>query len=284
MEHALKLMMKPDNIPVLAIIPMTVFMLWYAWRTARQNDAGQPDQPSHWVDTWPHLIRIELLFTIACMVILTVWSITIDAPLEEAADPLRQPDPSKAPWYFLGLQELLVYFDPWIAGVMVPLLIIFGLMAIPYLDTNPEGDGAYTWKPRKFAITVFVFGFVVLWLAPIFIGVFFRGPGWGFYWPWEAWEPGRSPAMASKNLSDLVGVTSERGAFWVGLAACAGWYLSAVAYWAARRKRDWMQQLGTTRYAVTAFLFLTMMAIPVKMILRWTLGLKYVWVTPWFNI
>ena len=284
MDAAAKLIFKPDNIPVLAIVPITLFMLWHAWREARKTDRGEPDQPAHAIDTWPHLVRIELLFAIAAMALLTIWSITVDAPLEEAADPLRQPDPSKAPWYFLGLQELLVYFDPWIAGVMVPLLIIFGLMAIPYLDSNPADNGRYAWRSRRFAIVVFVFGFVVLWLIPIFIGVFFRGPGWGFYWPWEVWEPGRAPDMASQDLAEVLGVHGESAAFWVGALACAGWYLCGVVFWLVKRKKAWMKTLGVTRYATVAFLFMTMMAIPVKMILRWTLGVKYIWATPWFNI
>jgi len=93
-------------------------------------------------------------------------------------------NPAKAPWYFLGLQEMLVYFDPWIAGVVMPTLIIFGLMVIPYIDTNPLGAGYYTWKQRKFEIGTFLFGFIVLWISMITIGTFIRvrvgngsGPG-----------------------------------------------------------------------------------------------------------
>lgn len=251
-----------------------------ATSAAAQADPTRPDR----VTTWPYLVRIEFLVMVAAMVILTVWSITIDAPLEQPANPNRTPDPSKAPWYFLGLQEMLVYFDPWIAGVMLPLLIIFGLCAIPYLDPNPEGNGEFGWHKRRFAIAVFLFGFIGLWLAPIFIGVFFRGPGWGFFMPWEVWEHGRSPPVASQNLSDLVGVTSATGAFWIGAAACALWYAPAAVYWRLRRTRPLLQTLGAGRYWLLAFLLLTMMAVPAKMVLRWTLGLKYIWVTPWFNI
>ena len=127
------------------------------------------------------------------------------------------------------------------------LLIIFGLGAIPYLDKNPLGNGEYTWRKRRFALLTFLFGFLGLWLVPVFIGVFLRGPGWGFYWPWEAWEPGRSPEMASQNLSDLLGIMSEAGAFAVGLAACTLWYASAGLFWVWKRKRAWAQQLGAGR-------------------------------------
>src|SRR3990167_7072442 len=90
--------------------------------------AALPDK----VQAWPGLLRMEGLVTLVAMIVLCVWSITIDAPLEEPANPSITPNPAKAPWYFLGLQELLVYFDPWIAGVLIPGFCILGLMAIPY--------------------------------------------------------------------------------------------------------------------------------------------------------
>src|SRR5437870_5835116 len=93
------------------------------------------------IHTWPYLVRLEFLTSLVVMIVMTVWSITIDAPLEEPANPNKTPNPSKAPWYFLGLQEMLVYFDPWMAGVVLPSLIIVGLMVIPYIDTNPRGNG-----------------------------------------------------------------------------------------------------------------------------------------------
>ena len=80
------------------------------------------------------------------MAVMIVWSILLKAPLEEPANPTDSPNPSKAPWYFLGLQEMLVYFDPWLAGVVLPSLIIVGLMAIPYIDTNPKGNGYFTFQ------------------------------------------------------------------------------------------------------------------------------------------
>ena len=93
------------------------------------------------------------------------------------------PNPAKAPWYFLGLQELLVYFDPAVAGVLFPGLIIAGLVALPYLDANPRGNGYYTLRQRPFAIATFLFGFLVLWAGMIFIGTFLRGPNWNFFGP-----------------------------------------------------------------------------------------------------
>src|SRR5437660_1690184 len=135
------------------------------------------------IHTWPYLVRLEFLASLIVMTVVTVWSITIDAPLEEPANPNKTPNPSKAPWYFLGLQEMLVYFDPWMAGVVLPSLIIVGLMVIPYIDVNPRGNGYYTFKERKFAISTFLFGFLVLWILLIILGTFFRGPGWYLFMP-----------------------------------------------------------------------------------------------------
>ncbi len=248
--------------------------------SAAPADPTRPDR----VSTWPYLVRIEFLVMVAAMVILTVWSITIDAPLEFPADPNRTPDPSKAPWYFLGLQEMLVYFDPWIAGVMLPLLIIGGLILIPYLDRNPKGNGYYTWSERKFAIATFMFGFLALWIVPILIGVFCRGPGWNWYWPWERWDIAKPLDLTSRNLSDVFGIDGDGSAFIFGAFACLLWYGVGFLPWIWKKSSAAMQEIGFVRFAITALLFQTMMALPVKMALRLALNVKYVWVTPWFNI
>ncbi len=98
---------------------------------------------------------------------LLLWSVLLDAPLEEHANPNLTPNPAKAPWYFLGLQEMLLYFDPWIAGVALPGLIIVGLIALPYLDINPKGNGYFSFSERRYAILIFCFGFLFLWILLI---------------------------------------------------------------------------------------------------------------------
>src|ERR1700694_6065816 len=127
------------------------------------------------VHTWPYLVRAEFIAGCVLLLVLLVWSITVDAPMEDPANPTKTPNPSKAPWYFLGLQEMLVYFDPWIAGVVLPSLIIVGLMVIPYIDTNPKGNGYFTFKERKVEITLFLFGFLILWVTLVMLGTFLRG-------------------------------------------------------------------------------------------------------------
>ena len=183
---------KPDNVPIVGLIFLLVFFVWYALREGVLNDrriaAGQGpiekvESDRVWV--WPDLVYTELISLILCSVFLIVWSIFLKAPLEQPANPANTPNPSKAPWYFLGLQEMLVYFDPWLAGVVLPSLIIVGLIAIPYVDKNPKGNGYYTFVERKAEITIFLFGFVVLWCSLIVLGTFLRGPNWNFFGPFE---------------------------------------------------------------------------------------------------
>jgi hypothetical protein len=242
------------------------------------------------VHVWPYLVRNEFICSIIIMVILTIWSITIDAPLEEPANPTQTPNPSKAPWYFLGLQEMLVYFDPWFAGVVLPSLIIVGLMVIPYIDINPKGNGYYTFKERPFAIAVFLFGFIFLWVSLIITGVFFRGPGWNLFWPWETWDPHMVIALTNVDLPawgpfKWLGNPKIFGVEVIGLVLSVLYFSTAVIFYYWRRDTsETIRQLGPVRYGIVAVLFLTMMSLPLKIFLRLAFNIKYVWVTPWFNI
>jgi len=303
-ETLLQIISKPDNLPIVAMLPGTLVLTLLWWRAARRNDrrlaaggveavaeamAGPvPDsgkRPPR-IHTWPFLIRMEVLATLAVMAILTVWSILVDAPLEQIADPARTPNPSKAPWYFLGLQEMLVYFDPWIAGVALPLLIIVGLCAIPYLDPNPEGSGYYCFKDRAFAIVTFMVGLVGLWIPLIVVGVFCRGPGWHWFWPWQPWRTDVGAEPPAVNWPELFGAeAASTGGVLIGALTIALFYGTAAAFWYWRRRRSpTLQAMGPVRYAITAFLLLSMFALPLKILLRQALAVKYILVTPWFNI
>jgi hypothetical protein len=227
-------------------------------------------------------------------VILIVWSIILKAPLEQPANRSVTPNPSKAPWYFLGLQEMLVYFDPWLAGVVLPGLIIVGLIAIPYIDKNPKGNGYYTFNERKAEIVLFLFGFVILWVSLIVLGTFLRGPNWNFFGPFEYWDIHKLEALVNVNLSEYIWVRALQ----TGLPA--NWFLREIfgillviiyvfalpPLLAKTVFKTYHEKLGGTRFYVTVFLFLMMMSLPVKMLLRWTLNLKYIVYIPefFFNI
>lgn len=251
----------------------------------KSKGKGKVTKLANRIHTWPYLVRIEFLAAIIILIIMTVWAISIDAPTEQAADPNRTPNPSKAPWYFLGLQEMLVYFDPWFAGVVLPALIIVGLMVLPYIDINPRGNGYYTVKERPFAMANFMFGFLVLWIALIVLGTFFRGPGWNLFWPWQYWDPHKTVALVNVDLPYQLGFRSEQMIFLVGAIAVLGYYPGlAIVGQIVMRKRPVYRELGAVRYHIVAFLFLMMMGLPIKMILRFAFNTKYIWVTPWFNI
>lgn len=223
------------------------------------------------VHVWPFLVRNEWICTLIVMVLVTVWSIVINAPLEEPANPAATPNPSKAPWYFVGLQELLVYFDPWIAGVMIPVLIILGLMAVPYLDPNPAGRDEYAFSRRKFAVTVFTFG-LALWFALILIGYYLRGPSWQLYWPWESWAVEKPLTNASWSFPLPWGVAT------LAVYGAAGLLFPAVQW------PDFRRNLGGGRYLVVMSLCLLMGGVVLKMALRLLFNVKYILVTPWFNL
>lgn len=295
MEHLLKIITKPDNLPIALMLVLTVFYTWFAIRKGLRNDRlGTPVEAKEAdkVQVWPYLVKVEFLGALVVMVILTFWSFLIDAPLEEPANPALTPNPSKAPWYFLGLQEILVYFDPWIAGVVLPGLIIFGLCAIPYIDINPKGNGYYTFKERPFAILTFCFGFLLMWVALIVLGTFFRGPGWNLFWPWEYWDTHRVVALTNVDFTEkffgvptrLVDDSLNPLAMAIGGGAILLWYAIPVVFYFLKRNTELIRKMGPIRYSVTAFLFMTMMAVPVKIILRLTLNIKYIVVTPFFNI
>ena len=240
------------------------------------------------VHTWPHLVRLEFLVAIFVIVLLLVWSLVVDAPLEEPANPTRTPNPSKAPWYFLGLQEMLVFFDPWHAGVVLPSLIIMGLMVIPYIDINPKGNGYYTFTERKFEILTYFFGFHVLWVSLIIIGTFLRGPGWNWFWPWEKWDLHKVEAMTNIDLPYMLGFRDPVWSGVFGLVVVVGYFVAGTAAmyaWVRRLKGPlFMQQWGMPRFMTTSFLFLNMLAVIIKMVMRHALNIKYILATPWINI
>jgi quinol-cytochrome oxidoreductase complex cytochrome b subunit len=138
-------------------------------------------EPDDTVMTWPHLLSIEFLAAGVMSVFLLLMGLIINAPLEELANGNVTPPVAKAPWYFLGLQELLNYFHPTVAGVMVPAFVLVGAALIPYVDRG--NIDAHHPSERKTAIVLFTL-FCILGLTVTFIGIFFRGPGYSFVIPY----------------------------------------------------------------------------------------------------
>jgi hypothetical protein len=293
----------PDNVPIVMMVASVTFFLWLAFRQAALNDErieqGQPPIEATAKETektyvWPDLVYIELICLILFSVFLILWSLALKAPLEQPANPAKTPNPSKAPWYFLGLQEMLVYFDPWIAGVVLPSLIITGLMVVPYCDKNPKGVGYYTLKERPFAIGVFMFGFIVLWISLIIMGTFLRGPNWNFFGPFEVWDVHKVEPLSNVNLSEY---------FWVkmlgtalpanilvreapGIVVTLAYLVALPPVLAFTVFRGLYKQMGFMRYNLMIMHLLPMAGMVIKMLLRWTVNLKYIVFIPeyFFNI
>ena len=290
---------KADNFPIVLMIYSMFFFIWLGMYKAYRNDIRidqglKPEEyndPDDKVLVWPDLVYIEFIALILFQVFLIVWSILVAAPIEEPANPASTPNPSKAPWYFLGLQEMLVYYDPWIAGVLLPTMIIVGLMAIPYMDINKKGDGYYSFKERRVGFFIFMYGWFVLCVFLIVVGTFFRGPNWNFFGPFEWWDPHKVVPLTNVNLSEYVCVkllnkglpTSILAREAVGFVAVIGYLFVMPLLLAKTKLKSLFEHYGPVRYSTLMLFGLTMFALPIKMYLRWLFNLKYIIAIPeWF--
>jgi hypothetical protein len=291
----------PDNIPIIILNAVVLWSWWFAIHKGVENDKriaagegpleGTPENREK-VWAWPNLVYTELFAGIACTVFLIVWAIFFKAPLEEPANPTWAPNPAKAPWYFLGLQEMLVYFDPWMAGVVLPGIVVVGLILIPFIDTNPKGNGYFTFAERKFAIGGFLFGWIVLWIFLIQIGTFLRGPNWTFYGPFEFWDAHKVVAENNINLSEIMWIKL----FNTGLPKniflreifgilLTGFYLIGLVPIITKKwGHKYLKDMGQIRYYLLIFLILGTASLPIKMYLRWFFTLKYIVAMPEFEL
>ncbi len=291
----------PDNIPISILFVLVSFFTWLTFHKAAENDKrieqglcpieGTPENREK-VWTWPNLVYTELFTIIAGTTFLIVWAILFKAPLEEPANPTWAPNPAKAPWYFLGLQEMLVYFDPWMAGVILPGLIVVGLLAIPFMDTNPKGNGYYTFQERKVAISFFLFGWLVLWLYLILIGTFLRGPNWVFFGPFEYWDLHKVVAENNVNLSEYfwikgLGVSMPKNILLreiIGIIVTALYFVVGLPVVTKLWGKAFLKSMGQIRYYIFMFLVFSMVSLPIKMFLRWLFQLKYIIAMPEFEL
>jgi hypothetical protein len=283
---------KPDNVPIVMLIYSVGFFTWFGLRRGVINDdrlaRGEPPMEKleeEKVLVWPDLVYTELIAMIICTFVLVVWAVFLKAPLEQPASSSRIPNPSKAPWYFLGLQEMLVYFDPWMAGVVLPSMIIVGLIALPYIDFNTKGNGYYTFAQRKFAVSTYLFGFVILWVVLIVLGTFLRGPNWNFFGPFESWDPHKNVPLNNVNLSDYFWLNgfgrAIEGQPWYireapGLILVFLYMAALPPLLAKTFMRSYFVRMGFIRFFLLVTLIQFMAALPIKMVLRWTINLKYI--------
>jgi len=193
-----------------------------------------------------------------------------------------------------------VYYDPWMAGVVLPSLVVAGLMAIPYIDFNKQGNGYYTITERKFAYIIFQLGFLELWVTLIVLGTLLRGPNWNFFGPYEAWDAHKVQALTNVNMSEYfwqswlgrsLPQAPPNSAFatqigyilWrelPGILLVLGYFIALPPIMAVTVLRNFYRRMGFIRYMVLANLLLFMAALPIKMVLRWTFNLKYLIAIP----
>ncbi len=298
------IVMKPDNVPIVGLMFLLGYFTWLGAYQAVQNDdrAKQGLEPLEKLDNekvlvWPDLVYTELICMVALTAFMLIWAISLQAPLEEPASAVKTPNPSKAPWYFLGLQEMLVYYDPWMAGVVLPGMVVGGLMAIPYIDFNKQGNGYYTIDQRKFAYIMFQFGFLVLWVTLIVMGTFLRGPNWNFFGPYEYWDTHKVEALNNVDLSEYFWVNwmqssrpaAPEGSTFItklgynvyrelpGIFLVIGYLtiLPPLLVIFSKFFQHLFVKMGFIRYMVMTNLLLMMMLLPLKMVARWTVNLKY---------
>ncbi len=295
------IMTKPDNVPIVGLIFLVTFFVWFSMKQAMANDSRMADgkKPAEADDkdlvlVWPDLVYVEFIALIGCTILLIIWSIGLPAPLEEAANPSVSPNPSKAPWYFLGLQEMLVYFDPWLAGVVFPGFIMVGIMAIPYLDNNKKGSGYYSFADRKMAVSVFMFFWLILWVFLIVVGTFLRGPNWNFFGPFEVWDIHKLEALTNINLSELIYMKLLQRRLPDSILVREMWgFLVILGYFGLMPLilmktlfKKLHQDLGNVRFSFFTIMLLMSFTLPIKMMLRWAFNIKYIVAIPeyFFNI
>ena len=233
--------------------------------------ALKENDPPVMLPVYPGFVFKEFLVALACLLVLAWLGLVIEAPLDVPADPDFTPNPAKAPWYFLGIQEMLLYFDPWLAGVVIPFLIISGLVMVPLLDTDPRGAGRYSFRRRIWATLPFTAGLLLLALLTV-MAAWFRGSNWDWYWPWQDWSMAKPARPNFRSLPN-----------WLGFSLIGIYYLMGIllpfTFWHSR-----FEKWGRVRYSIYFFLVLTMEAVVIKVLLRLLLNVRYIVQTPWFNI
>lgn len=168
------------------VLPLAMGFLiaLHFWRVRKDGGLAAPPGPMRRAPTWPHLLFRELVVLVLVVVVVHAAALLVDAPLEEIADAARTPNPAKAPWYFLGLQEL-VHYGALLGGVVIPTAMVLGLLALPYVDRRGGGVGVWFARERRRANVVF--GILALAMVALtIVGTFFRGPNWAWVWPWAS--------------------------------------------------------------------------------------------------
>jgi hypothetical protein len=254
----------------------------------------------------PHLVYRELVCALLALIIILIFSLTFDAPLEGRANPAITPNPAKAPWFFLPVQELLVYFDPWLAGIVIPFIFVLALITLPYLDFNREGANRYAFSKRKLAILIFC-ATLLVWFGLLYIAYFFRCEHWQFRWrlPFQIPSPvdvGKvTPQVYSLlTLSTGQGVLPEYAKSVVTISAVQHGLFIYILLWLTaffvafgipfflvrlfKKELGIATRINFAKAYVLSFYVWVFILVLLKIYFYWATNLKYFLVTDWINI
>ncbi|MFH1422066.1 MAG: hypothetical protein ABIH42_05070 [Planctomycetota bacterium] len=256
--------------------------------------------------TVPYLVYKELVCALIVLFLLIIVSLAFDAPLEGKANPGITPNPAKAPWFFLPVQELLVYFDAWLAGVVLPLILVVALLTFPYLDFNPQGSNCYAVSKRKIAVISFFF-LILVWFVLMWIALSFRCEQWQFQWrlPFQQLSPAVLDKVSPQVYSLL---TVSTGIELLPEYAKSILYVSADKHGICLYFFSWLlvvlflfgvplflvrllkKEVGVTSrknftkaYILTCYIWVFVLVL-LKIYFYWTTNLRYFLVTDWLNI
>jgi hypothetical protein len=275
------LLQDPDAMALLLLLLAVGATLIIGLCAGHRRDRSEPPGQKL-VDTWPHLLKRELIASLIVLLLLTWWAMALQVPLGTRADPRFTPTVAKAPWFFVGIQEMLQYFDAWLAGIVLPVLVVVGLCVLPYIDAGQEQSGRYTLRRRPLALLV-TSALLVLWLLPMIVGQLFRSEQWTLQPAWRAPPVDLVPALAPVSLARKLGLGSVGGQLLGGLL-CLGPFAALFACWFWLRRKAWAADLGWGRFTLAGVFLLCLMGVAVKVALQLCLDVRYLWVTPWFRI
>jgi hypothetical protein len=218
------------------------------------------------VRTWPHLVRKEVIASQVVVLAVLVLGIVFSAPLGPPADAVNAPLELKAPWYFVALQELLVYLEPWVVGGLLPVLALLALAFWPYVDPARDSPGLGRGERRlvrgALGLTVFAWGTLTL------IGAELRGPAWTFLWPWQRWDARMAVSAPQGSLAAVMGLAGHDNL--VGGIAIALWSAATVLAWLWIRRR-WARA-GAMRVGLVVLVTSSFVGLAVKVLLSGLLG------------
>ena len=277
-----RLLFHPERFPVAVLLLATAALLWLEMHRCRGVEgAAKPgggesgDEPARWST------RDLVAATLLGLALITCAHLR-PAPLGDLADPSQQPLSAKAPWFLVGLQELSLYFDPWVAYGALPILFLAGLLGLPFLETPTA--------PSRHGRALFLFGWLFLWLLPMAVGAFLRGPEWRFFGPFEPWSTSGPAIPEAVTLAQAVWTRGfhllEPERWWLrelpGLLLLAAYFvLLPILLTRFKLTRSllagYRDSLGGWRFYCAAAWVLAVAAVPLKMYGRWLWGIGY-WV------